>query len=121
MMLPDPATALSGPGTVKYIAFMGHDSKFSVSTTTDLWIIDVSQYLTQLQTQGESQPLTADAAKNITRPMDRPVGGAGSEIGFRGGASITWQGDRLVFLMCDRGAGGIYQVVPGGDPGVTGG
>ena len=94
---------------------MGHDSKFSVSTTTDLWIIDVSQYLTQLQTQGESQPLTADAAQNITRPMDRPVGGAGSEIGFRGGASITWQGDRLVFLMCDRGAGGIYQVVPGGE------
>lgn len=102
----------------RYIAFAGHDNRIGVSTSVDLWVLDVSRYLAALAKavqEGKEdlpQPLTVTGAHNVTRPLDRPVGGQGSEIGSRGGTIFGWQENRLIFLLGNRGAGEIYQVVP---------
>lgn len=102
----------------KYIAFMGHDNRVGVSTSMDLWMLDVSQYLLTLsEGAGASpRPLTVQDAYNVTRPLDRPVGGPGSDIGSRGGDAFGWDGNHLVFVLGNKGAGEIYQVVPGDSP-----
>ena len=92
------------------LAFVGDDQAYNVSTTRDLWLLDVSGYLDQLAAGQEPEPLTVASARNITRPYDRPFGAhAGAELRYRG-SSAYWAGDQLYFLMSLRGAAGIYRV-----------
>lgn len=92
------------------IAFGGHDFSHNVSTTTDLWLLDVADWLEHLA-QGEPlQPLQVEQAKNVTRPLDLPLGAhSGSELRYSGGSNMFWQGEELYFLMSERGAAGIYR------------
>lgn len=107
-----------GPGPVygalwspdgRTVAFVGHDFSHNVSTTNDLWLLDVANWLERLA-QGEPvEPLTVAQAKNITRPFDLPFGAhAGAELRY-GGRSMFWQNSELYFLMSERGAAGIYK------------
>lgn len=107
-----------GPGPVleaiwspdgRTLAFGGHDFSHNVSTTTDLWLLDVADWLERLAQGEQMQPLQMAQAKNVTRPFDRPFGAhAGAELRY-GGSSMFWQGSELYFLMSERGAAGIYR------------
>lgn len=107
-----------GPGPVwealwsvdgRTLAFGGHDSSHNVSTTTDLWLLDVAEWLERLAQGEQMQPLQVAQAKNVTRPFDLPFGAhAGAELRY-GGSSMFWQESELYFLMSERGAAGIYR------------
>lgn len=91
------------------IAFAGHDFSYNVSTTTDLWLVDVALWLSGLARGQVRQPLQAAQAINVTRPFDRPLGAhGGTELRY-GGDSMFWDRGELYFIMSDRGAGGIYR------------
>ena len=93
----------------RMLAFTGHDRAHGVSTTTDLWLLDVAAWLQQWAAGKEPAALTMNDAINVTRPFDRPVGAhSGAELRY-GGDSKFWRGERLYFLMSDHGAAGIYQ------------
>lgn len=108
-----------GPGPVSQplwsprgdlLAFVGHDNTHNVSTTTDLWLLPIGDFLSQLPENEHPAPLQMDQARNVTRPLDRPVGAhAGPEL-RHGGSGIFWAGDRLYFVLSDHGAGGVYTV-----------
>lgn len=108
-----------GPGPVSQplwspqgdlIAFVGHDNAQNVSTTTDLWLLPIGSFLEQLPLEQPPTPFTVGSARNVTKPLDRPVGAhAGPEL-RHGGSSSFWADDRLYFILSDRGAGGVYAV-----------
>ncbi len=108
-----------GPGPVsqplwspagEIISFVGHDNAHNVSTTNDLWLLPVGNWLQQIERGEQPEPLTCDVARNVTKQLDRAVGAhAGSEL-RHGGATAFWAGERLFFVLSDQGAGGIYSV-----------
>lgn len=99
--------------TGEHIAFVGHDNEFAGSTSTHLWIINVTEFVKKIEIKGEAKPLTLKDAHNVTRPLDRIVGGQRTDVGYPVGKILGWREDALVFLLRNRGAGLIYQVVPG--------
>ena len=98
---PGPASGPDWSPCGRYITFAGHDLNEGASTSNDLWILEVSSFMNEWKTTGESTPLTEEKAKNITRELDRPVG-----------ANKGWQHDKLVFILMSKGAGQIYEVSP---------
>ena len=99
-------------GSGDYISLTGDDGSYGSSTTTDLWILNVTDFMAQLKRGEEPATLTYAQARNITRPFDRPVGCyARSEIHY-GGSSMFWEGDDFYFLMTDQGSSGIYKTNP---------
>ncbi|MBU9721469.1 MULTISPECIES: S9 family peptidase [Bacillaceae] len=93
-----------------FIAFTGHDNREGASTTTDLWILKVDSFIETIKTYGEAKPLTTEDAKNATRKLDRPIGGTGTDIGYKGGKIVCWDGQNIFFLITDRGAGHLYSI-----------
>lgn len=90
----------------RYLAFTGHSMPFGQSSTTHLWLLNMSKSLT-----GEG--IVSQSAKDvipITLPLDRPVGAyAGAELRLGGGSTMFWKGDDLYFLLTDKGVPGIYK------------
>jgi len=106
---PGPVSSpLWSPGG-RVIAFTGHDNSCNVSTTTDLWLLELAGWLEELASGKKPQPLTVQHARNITHPFDLPFGAHGGAELRLGGTSKFWVDDRLYFLMSQRGAAGIYQ------------
>jgi len=92
------------------IAFEGNDFSRNVSTTDDLWLLDVSAFMADVKAGQRPAPLTQENAINVTRPFDRPFGAHnGSELRGGGGNQMFWAGSELYFLMSDRGAAGIHK------------
>ena len=89
----------------KFIAYLGHDNKEGASTSTHLWIMEVSEFVSCLFKGNEPMPLTCEVARNVTEKIDRTVRGP-----------LGWQDNRLIFLLMDRGAGCIYEVFPFTEP-----
>lgn len=102
---PGPSYSPEWSPCGNYITFAGHDNKVGESTTTDIWLLDVKDYMKDLKTKGEATPIDVNGVKNITRVLDRPRGG-----------SIGWHDDKLTFLVMDRGVGCIYEVTPSTSP-----
>ncbi len=92
------------------VAFTGHDNSVSVSTTNDLWLLNVERFIADLGQGATPAPYTQTDVVNITRPLDRPIGCyAGAELRYAGGGSMFWQGEELYFLISDHGAAGIHK------------
>lgn len=108
-----------GPGPVweplwspdgRTLAFAGHDRSHNVSTTTDLWLLPVTEWIERLAKGETPEPLQKAQAINLTRPFDRPFGAhAGAELRYGGGHQMFWQDSNLYFLMSEQGAAGIYR------------
>lgn len=92
------------------IAFEGHDFSRNVSTTGDLWLLNVREFMAGIRAGGHPSALTQACAVNVTRPLDRPFGAhSGSELRGSGGDQLYWAGSELYFIMSDHGAGGVYK------------
>jgi dipeptidyl aminopeptidase/acylaminoacyl peptidase len=92
------------------LSFVGHDNRQNVSTSSDLWLLPIAEWLVELEAGKRPPALGVTAAKNLTRPLDRPVGAhAGPEL-RHGGKVMFWAGQQLYFILSDRGAGCIYAV-----------
>lgn len=83
-----------------FLAFIGHDRRCGLSTTSQLWLLNLDRQ--GPQTQWDAIP--------ITLPLDRPVGAyAGAELSLGGGHKLFWRGEELFFLMSDGGVSGLYK------------
>ncbi|GAA0321046.1 S9 family peptidase [Bacillus carboniphilus] len=109
---PGPCYAPSWSEDGKFIAFGGHDQRVGASTSMDLWLLNVHSFVERISENGKAEPLEMKDATNVTRPLDRTIGGQGSDVGYRAGNWKAWQGNRLLFLVASKGAGHIYQVNP---------
>ncbi len=109
---PGPVHNLSWSPCGNYLAFVGHDLAEDLSTTSDLWILGIGGYIDNLERGEAARPLTVENASNVTRSLDRPIGGQGSDMRYKSSGSLGWQGDKLFFLLSDRGVGCIYRIVP---------
>ncbi len=106
---PGPTSSPCWSPNGALVAFTGHDNSVSVSTTSDLWLLNVDRFISELSQGAAPVPYTKDYAINVTRPLDRPVGCyAGAEMRYAGGTSMFWQGEQLYFLISDHGASGIH-------------
>lgn len=107
---PGPTGSPLWSPTGKLVAFTGHDRAVNVSTSNDLWLLNVERFVGEVDQEDTIQPYTQQSAINITRPLDRPVGCyAGAELRYAGGSSMFWQGEQLYFLISDHGASGIHM------------
>jgi dipeptidyl aminopeptidase/acylaminoacyl peptidase len=90
----------------RYIAYSGDDGSCGQSTTSHLWLLDISKSL-----NGETViTQTQEDAIPVTLPLDRPVGAyAGAELRLGGGSTMFWKGQEFYFIMTDRGVPGIYK------------
>jgi len=103
----------------RYIAFIGHDLSYGLSTTNALWLAP---------TDPVAVPLQFGDCICLTRHLDRPVGATISSdlryLPFRL-ISPQWAGERLYFTVADRGAAGLFacrvsdQVAEGATPGIA--
>lgn len=100
----------------KKIAFVGHDNAYDGSNTPYLWVLGVEGFLKSLEAGNQLSvpaPLSQKDARNLTLPMDRPVGNPVTSDMRQGGASLPYEwvdADTLMFLACDKGATGLYTV-----------
>ena len=86
------------------IAFMGHDGSHGRSTTQGLWVIDVDPECVS--------PRTQEQARHLTRELDRPLGGLGSDVGLSSSAApFAWDqgGNSILFLAADRGSAYLFR------------
>jgi dipeptidyl aminopeptidase/acylaminoacyl peptidase len=110
---PVYAPAFSPGGT--RVAFGGHDNSHSSSTIQGLWVLDVGDFVKDLEGRGNLSvpcPLTQADARNLIKSLDRPLGpGSASDIHYGGGESFQWESATgLLFLAGDRGATTLYRV-----------
>jgi len=98
------------------IAFSGHDNSYKGSTTPCLWVLDVESFLKEIDQRGNlssPKPLTLKNAQNLTVGMDKPLGNrVSSDVRY---AILlppfSWKNENtLLFLSCDKGATGLYEV-----------
>ena len=80
-----------------YVAFLGHDGRSGLSTSTGLYMLPVAGFLEQLKKGRSPGPLGKDAACHVTEEMDRTALG-----GF-------WHKDAFVFSLADRGQVHAYS------------
>ncbi len=116
---------LEGLGTVRApswspggdkIAFLGHDGSFGGSTTEGLWVLEVEAFVRDFEgNRSRSAPkcLTLCDAVNLTKGLDRPMGDRVSSDMRQPSGSLPyfWEDPKtIVFLACDKGATGLFQV-----------
>ncbi|MBU9712160.1 S9 family peptidase [Evansella tamaricis] len=107
---PGPTSNPSWSPCGNYIAFTGHDNQVGASTTMNLWLIDMRSFLVDINTKRKVVPINRETAKNLSKVLDRPIGGAGSDVGYRGGKAVVWGKDRIYFVITDHGAGQVYEI-----------
>lgn len=98
------------------IAFVGHDNSHRGSTTEALWVLEVGEFIKELETReviSGPKPLSMKDAVNLTGEFDRPLGNRVSSD-MRYDASVRpflWECQSIItFLACDKGATGVFQV-----------
>jgi len=110
---PGPASFPNWSQDGKYIAFLGHDNARNVSTRTDLYVLRVDEFIKLLETGKTPKPLTLKDAVNLTGHLDRQAGRLiGSDIRYRGGSPLAWDGNIIYFALVDHGTSYIYRAVP---------
>ncbi|WP_353893237.1 S9 family peptidase [Proteinivorax hydrogeniformans] len=102
---PGPTYSPSWSPCGNYLAFLGHNNIEGASTSTHLWIANINTFMDMLKKAQHPKPLTEKDVQNVTAKIDRTVRGPKG-----------WRGDKLVFLMLDRGAGCVYEVEPKAQP-----
>ncbi|ADU30604.1 S9 family peptidase [Evansella cellulosilytica] len=107
---PGPTSSPNWSPCGKFVSFSGHNNMEGASTTNDLWVLQVEEFTNNISREIKQGPLTERDAQNITRQLDRPIGGQPSDVGFKGGANVGWQEDRLLFIISDKGAGSLYEL-----------
>ncbi|MCD8511430.1 MAG: S9 family peptidase [Bacillus sp. (in: Bacteria)] len=107
---PGPVQGPNWSPCGQFIAFGGHDFKAGESTSTHLWLLQIDEFMEKLKNHEDTKPYTVVHAYNLLKSVDRPIGGAGSDVGIRGGDTKGWQQNRLLFLIGDKGAGQLYEV-----------
>ena len=89
---PGPARGPLWSPCGQHLAFWGDDNRCGLSTTTDLYVLNLGDFLNMFAKGESPQALDKDAAINVTRQFDRGAGGP-----------AFWSGDQLFFLLADRG------------------
>jgi len=107
---PGPVYNLQWSPDGSMIAFYGHDSARGVSTKTDLYVACLDDRLQALSHEGKPQPLGADNIHNLTHGTDLHAGMMiGSDISFRGGPALKWDGQKVYFCAAEQGAAYLYS------------
>ena len=87
-----------------YVAFLGHDGKSGLSTSTGLYILPVEAFMTKLAAGESPSPLCKSDARDVTERFDRTAVG-----GF-------WHDDVFIFSIADRGQVHAYAAHQDGEP-----
>lgn len=107
---PGPVYGLKWSPDGDMIAFYGHDNACNVSTRQDLHVAHVDACLESISKGGKSDPLDSGKVQNLTGSMDLHAGGLiGSDISYRGGSTLHWEGQTLYFAVTDHGAPYVYS------------
>ncbi|MCL2548999.1 MAG: S9 family peptidase [Symbiobacteriaceae bacterium] len=128
----EPLLLLASPGPInlplwspcgKFIAFGGHDNRYDVSTSWDLYLLPVPCLTDLCEDSSRLQiPLLPwEAVLNLTLPFDRPHGGgASSELQWEARNEKQWSESNLYFLMARHGSGYLYKYSQGSSQLVAG-
>ena len=110
---PGPVYNLQWSPDGRMIAFYGHDSARGVSTKTDLYVACLDGRPESLSSEGKPAPLGRENIHNLTQGTGLHAGMmVGSDIGFRGGSTLYWDGGKLYFCASERGAAYLYSTTP---------
>ena len=107
---PGPVFNLQWSPGGSMIAFYGHDNSRGVSTKHDLYVACLDGRLEAVSQEGKLEPLRADHIQNLTSGTDLHAGMAiGSDISYRGGSTLNWDGRDLYFCAAEQGAAYVYS------------